>query len=475
MLKIKKDFIDIAALLPLLIFYVLTLAQDISWFNVGSDSGDLITAAATGGIAHPSGYPLYLLLARLFQQIPFGTLAWRTNLMSALFMWMAALLVKFVVDSQTARSQPGLARWLSGIVSAYAFGLAPLVWSQAVITEVYALNAFFTILLIWLSIQKTNPWLLGLICGLALGNHLTILLLVPAVTLAARIETGRVNLRALLAQFACALITVFCLYTMLIFRARMNPPINWENPVDLGGLWRLVSASMYRSYYWRGAGLLQSLQDSSNALLQQFGLLGLAASMGGLVYSFRRLRIHWLLLWNLSAFSIFSVLYTPPGAEVYLIPSLISLAVWLGFGIQKITEMENKRLAISIASFFAVYFGFRAYTVWPLVDASHDSEAEMFGRAVMEEVPKEALVFTHGDKALFTLWYFHFALGERPDLFIVSEELLGFAWYRNSLAGLYPELKITDQSYWPSVVVYDNPDIPVCRVVYESTDKIKCE
>ena len=47
--------------------YLASLAPGLTWANFGADGGDLIAAAATGGVAHPTGYPFYLLLARLFQ------------------------------------------------------------------------------------------------------------------------------------------------------------------------------------------------------------------------------------------------------------------------------------------------------------------------------------------------------------------------------------------------------------------------
>src|SRR5512134_545866 len=76
---------SVCALVVLAIAYASTLAPGITWANNGTDSGDLITAAATLGVAHPTGYPTYLLLARFFQLIPVGSLAFRTNLLSALF------------------------------------------------------------------------------------------------------------------------------------------------------------------------------------------------------------------------------------------------------------------------------------------------------------------------------------------------------------------------------------------------------
>src|SRR6478672_57766 len=62
--------------------YAYTLAPGVTWANDGADSGDLIAATATLGVAHPTGYPTYLLLARLFQLIPLGDLALRSTIFS---------------------------------------------------------------------------------------------------------------------------------------------------------------------------------------------------------------------------------------------------------------------------------------------------------------------------------------------------------------------------------------------------------
>ncbi len=178
--------------LPLLILassllgvYLYTLAPGLTWANDGSDGGDLITAAYTGGIAHPTGYPLYLILARLFQFIPIGSLAFRTNLMSALFAVLSAVLLYRIVS----RSLDDLGfehTWFAGMTAGFAFGLSPLLWSQAVITEVHTLQAFLTVSILYLYIfpfraleQKHLERLRGLVLGLAMGNHVTTVFLIP--------------------------------------------------------------------------------------------------------------------------------------------------------------------------------------------------------------------------------------------------------------------------------------------------------
>ena len=178
----------------LAVVYLRTIAPGLTWANGGSDGGDLITAAATGGVAHPTGYPLYLLLARLFQLLPVGSLAFRTNLMSALAMALAGGLVCHLV----LRARPYVniyLLWIGGMAAGLAFGLAPLVWSQAVITEVYALQALLVVILFHLygfpkSGSGAYDCLRGAFLGLALTAHLTSLVLLPALLMGSLHQQG---------------------------------------------------------------------------------------------------------------------------------------------------------------------------------------------------------------------------------------------------------------------------------------------
>ena len=67
------------------------------------------------GVPHPPGYPLYVLLSHGFSHLPFGSLAYRINLMSAVF---GALTVALVF---LCGRRAGAGRLSSGIG---AFGLA---------------------------------------------------------------------------------------------------------------------------------------------------------------------------------------------------------------------------------------------------------------------------------------------------------------------------------------------------------------
>src|SRR5207253_272577 len=80
-------------LLLTLACYLRTLAPTITWRHGGGDGGDLAAAVAAFGIAHPPGYPAYVLLGHLVAALPLGgDLAYRLNLLSAAGAALAAAL-----------------------------------------------------------------------------------------------------------------------------------------------------------------------------------------------------------------------------------------------------------------------------------------------------------------------------------------------------------------------------------------------
>jgi len=75
-----------------LLVYSRTLAPTVTLV----DSGELIVAARFLGVAHPPGFPLYLILAHLFSLIPIGSIAFRINFASAFFAALASGLLTLV-------------------------------------------------------------------------------------------------------------------------------------------------------------------------------------------------------------------------------------------------------------------------------------------------------------------------------------------------------------------------------------------
>jgi len=488
--------------ISLLGVYICTLAPGLTWANGGADGGDLISAAATGGVAHPTGYPTYLLLARAFQALPFGSLAFRTNLMSALAAAAASMLVYGVVTRCLPSENRN--RWLAGLAAAYAFGLAPLVWSQAVITEVYALQAFFLALLLYLS-TVPNRWkakhldgALGLAFGLAMGNHVTTILMLPVILFSnippsdrpegSRRFLGSLrfdghslpsnSLRAGLRRLAWMGLGLL-IYLSLPLRAMSGPEVNWGNPVTWENFRWLVSGQLYHEELFTLSLPLAwaRIQSTAALLLEQFGLPGLALGLTGLVFFFTPSAVSRNTLWMLAAFSVFAIGYGTYDSYVYLIPSAMGFAVWIGLGLNGLMGEVARRfpragLALGLAFLACVLAAAGGH--WQGADASRDLRAEQFGRAVLEQAPADAIVFAQGDQAVFSLWYFHYALRERADLVVVATDLLGFDWYQEMLGRNYPSLALVGPYPFPSTLIAANPERPVCYVEYYEQGMINC-
>ena len=419
--------------------YLPSLAPGLTWAHGGADGGDLIAAAALNGVPHPSGYPLYLLLAKPFLVLPFGNLAFRANLFSAFCFALASALL-FI----------GALQWLqdrkfalpAAAVAALSFGLSPLVWSQAVIAEVYGLQALLSVIILLqaFSCPKTCACglLRGLTLGLALGNHLTSLFLLPLLILDFR-SPGRLSFRDIVIRLLGFLLG--CLvYLILPLYAAQSPPVNWMGPVSWSSFWDLVSGRVYQSYFTLDL-VGERLRGVAGLLLRDFTLLGVPLGIFALFRSLKD-RNSWPLLWIFFIHGFFSLVYGSKDSYVYLIAAWVAFSFWIGQGLQfaLVSLPPRKYFPLIVSLTLAALFIARAFLVFPQVDASQDHRAEDFARHVLEDAPPGALLFAEDDEASFALAYYLFVERLRPDLTLISEGLLGYPWYQHSLRSQDPRL-----------------------------------
>lgn len=484
-------------------FYGRTLAPDLTWANAGVDGGDLITAAATRGVAHPSGYPTYLIVARLFQFLPIGSLAFRTNLLSAVSGVVAALLVSAIVV-RSGPGRPETRRW-AGFLAGLGFGLSPLLWSQAVITEVYALHAALTALILWALVarfQSPQPWLEclgGLACGLALGNHLTSLLLLPPWLLgglrigggeqpADEAHDGWITRPVLtrLARRVGWLGLGLSVYLLLPLRAHSGSPLNWGNPVDLEGFWWLVSGRLYQARLLNLSSelVLARLVQWARMVVSQYSFIGLVIGLVALVTPARSSRwISWGMVYVFLGYSVFAIEYDTPDSYVLLIPAFLVLGVWFGWGSVVLLEgakhLQTQRWVLPLCLIFLA--GMVLANAWlhlPGVDASQDRRAIEFGRQIIAEAPPNAIIVAREDEDTFTLWYYHYAQGERPDLVVINSGSLVYPWYRARMQAIYPNITLKDHHNCYECMLEDLTslnDRPVCETYWDDLFPLVCK
>jgi hypothetical protein len=172
----KDLFISLAVVVLFLFLYGKTLAVGL----LISDSAEFQVLSRELGLTHAMGYPIYILLGKLFSLLPVKELPWRINLLSAVSASLALGLLYLLARLVTRN------RWIA-LAAPLACGLTGIFWQNAIIAEVYATsmlasNLILLQVLLW---RKTrNAWFLagaGFIGGLGLGIHSMVLLFGPAI------------------------------------------------------------------------------------------------------------------------------------------------------------------------------------------------------------------------------------------------------------------------------------------------------
>ena len=175
----------------------------------------------------------------------------------------------------------------------------------------------------------------------------------------------------------------------------------------------------------------------------------------------------WLVnAWIFCAFSVFSAIYASRDSELYIIPAVLIFSCWMACGLDRLAQAAQTRHSHGALILFALALGAtlaRVPVTLPGVDASRDSRAEAFIDGFNRQAPPHALIIASQDWQVFSLWYARFALGQRPDTIILADGLLGYDWYRASLAHTYPGLGLpANQTLAPFDIINANPGRPFC-------------
>ena len=185
--KIDAIFAAVAFLFTFFL-YLFTLTPSLS----AGDNGELTTAAYFLGVGHAPGYPFYTLMSKLFTYIPFGNIAWRTNLFSGTcaafaMIFFYLIMVKVLGQNRVERGFSPIVQ-IPALFASIAFAISDNMWAQATMAEVYSLNilqiaSMLLILVYWFeNVWKHandevpyygNKYLMafGFLYGVALANH----------------------------------------------------------------------------------------------------------------------------------------------------------------------------------------------------------------------------------------------------------------------------------------------------------------
>lgn len=414
------------------LLYLWTLAPTVLYY----ERPDLLDAVMLQahvyalGITQPTGYPTYTMLAHLFTYLPFGDPAYRANLASAVF-GAAAVLLTFLAGLHLSR------RIFAATVGALAFAVGNIFWSQALIAEVYTLNALFVslvvlILLIWRDAREDRYLLAAaFLMGLSLTHHVTSGLLLPTTTLFVLLVDRRKLLEwRLILKGAGLFVLGLTPYLYLPVRALIGPPISEADPSNLARFWELVAGREFgirfgtlglNEFLARLTSLWGYFSDEFHA-----GLL-IVAAFGFLVMLFKDRAGTLLLGAPMLGWVVYAIGYDIFDYFLYFIPSYLMLALFVAVGASKILDGAERFLAasspllrtaapvlISILLLYLAVSGVRED--YPLVDRSRDLEGRRILETVAEKTAPNATVLHHRSP----LPYMVLVEERREDLTLVS-------------------------------------------------------
>jgi hypothetical protein len=412
-----------------LVLYLRTLAPTVLYLQDPEllDAVMLQMQVSVLGIAHPTGYPTYLMLTHLFTYLPFGDPAYRVNFGSAFY---AALSVVAVYAAGLLLSR----RVVAAASGALAFGLGTALWSQAVIAEVYTLNALLVsvtivVLLLWRERRKDRYLLLAaFLVGLCLTNHLTSGLLLPASLLLVVLVDWRrlVDIRLVLKGVLLFLLGLIP-YLYLPIRAAMDPPMEANNPTDFGRFWYVVSGgNLTGSFFSFGPLELPArMVFYWEHLLDNMPFLMVMVALTGAVVMLLKDRAVGIFLGFLFFGWLFHAVENDiPDIDLYFIPTYLIISLWAAAGLGTLLA-EIETLVSGLAKVAVLGVLSAMLLVLPLLGASEtSSENDMSdvyrGRkeieAVADNAAPNATILHHRS----SMWYMVLVEERRRELTLVD-------------------------------------------------------
>ena len=521
MRRLKNPLLLLPVLFPVFLMVFLWGAAPSVLFG---DSGELQTVALCGGVAHPTGYPTFIMLGRIFGWLLGGDPAHRITVMSAFFA-AAAVCVLFLVLMKLGLPA-GIA--LAGSV---VYGLSFTFWWSAIRPEVYTLSIFLFLSSLWLVLHSLEKPTLARAAPAAAALGLTMTghhCFAPAILiLGLMIAFKKPTELKWLAYWPVIIISFIAgltPYAYLIWVDSGDYPMNYlnytielsANPYGLteetfsnpfGRIFWLVSAkeAVNINIHFRDIARV-SMQLLITQFIYQFGVVALPVFILGFWHLLKKRGINaWIII---CIFITSTLLCLAIGflrlLPIFGMPITIAVAILISFGILDLRQrffrdkkpLQSREVLISLA-FLAVMIATphlirgpwdRSTTIRSSMKMQLEAEPQIktiistlrdywepriYGERVLQLVPPNSLIVGYWD--IMVLYYLHYAEGMRPDIELESYHPGHYIrlkrWEENHDLAKHPIVfvgriskKVEDISYLEEITVDDKNSIYICRV-----------
>ncbi|MGO9481900.1 MAG: DUF2723 domain-containing protein, partial [Candidatus Kryptoniota bacterium] len=475
----------------------------------------------TLGIAHPTGYPLFMLLGYAFVHLPFfSEVAIRANLFAVVCASIASGVFYFVFlraqflfapadkapDSHARKSEKQkkkkparensvetnsdnyFAVRVTSAVASLSLIFSKTFWTQSTVVESYPLQLllFAVILAAWLKFYsaptKMRAFFAGSALGLGFTNHMTTMLTIPALIFVTILgyRQKRLELRILYFIIIGGALAG-SLYLYLPIRASQHPLLDWGNPDNIQRFIRHVTAKQFRSWMFSSVDVFQhQLGIFYSSLYPEFRFTILIVLLGIITSLISYNKYFWWTTILLLSDLLYAANYSIHNIQSYFLLAYISLALFAAVGFRFLFEWTSQRVErlwkfswgkIVVASLLLLFPAVSALSNYNEVDASNDRAVEMYTRDILTCLPQNSLVLSYQwDTFVAASLYYQNIMRLRSDIIVIDKELLRRSWYasqvHNRYAFIFPTNDPAYNEYQDNLRLFEN-ELPYDPAVIE--------
>ncbi|MFH1283637.1 MAG: DUF2723 domain-containing protein [bacterium] len=465
------------------------------------DSGEMSTVTSLLAIAHPPGYPLYVLLGKAASiLIPFGDSAYRIALLSALCASSAVVVFTILIifiSGNYFSLVPYIWRLIFSGFAGLLFAFSDKNWYLAQVQEMYSLNALFALTVITLLIYYVHNrnkqallFLAVFIFGLGLGNRLDLLFIIFFIMSLVLLGEYKYFINNM--KIAMPLVIFFLLgisvYFYLIVRSRTGPLINWNDPSTFSQLIATVTRKTHghtldllSTNYSKGKLFFPDLIIYFKQLFNEFSIFGMPFGLIGMMFIYRKskkLMISFLAGFLGSGPLFIYLANMPPNPhalailEAHLLLPNIFFCIFICFGVIGLAEI----LAIKKAKTANLLIMLFTIIILYQNNSPRAARSEMrenffcydYALNVLKTAPPGSIIVVKEDVQIFSLWYYQIIKNMRMEVACVAKGLSGSPWYQKFAFNYFNRLKsfrLTTNDGWQKFLQNNSE-----RNVYFSSD-----
>lgn len=424
-----------------LLAYLATMPRAITFEDAGLFNG----VCATAGIAHPPGYPLFTLICTPLYWLPLDPVLLGNGL-SAVFAALACALTSAILRQL---GTGGTAAAFGGLL----LGFSNAFWSQAIIVEVYSLNALIFLGILLVSIRfaqtpaKRDAFLLAFLVGLGFANHWPLITLaLPGLAILWSLQIRWIGERLREPAFWTGVLgcTLAGLSPYLYLFLRQDPVVSYSGSID--SLAEFVSYVLRESYAGQDQQAAADILDKLSFITwvlqqstQQFSILAFVLVPLAIGFALRgsltRINIAMAVIFLCQTVLLAALLgfdFQFASVNVFRPYPLIAwtcLALWAAIGldwaINRIPGTANRTGRFLVILLAAAGILSTLASGLERNDRADDWIAEAFSKLVLDSLPPEAVLVVRADAPTFTLLYQHLVQGRRPDITLYQIDNIG--------------------------------------------------